>query len=127
MRTSQVVPTHLRTPETLLSLAGIALSVRQFLLLFLGAALGYDGWLNLKILAELPGGVGLRLAGALVPFVCCAALAFVRIAGRTLDRWLLVLARYQTRSRRLVWRSVRFQEPGLVGAADEREEEGSHA
>ena len=111
---NHVVPTHLRTPETILTLGGVSLSVRQFLLLLLGAALGYNLWLHLAFLAMLPGGQIVRLLLAGVPMLVAIALAFVRVAGRTLDRWLLVLLLYRQRPKRLVWRSVRFLEPKMI-------------
>src|SRR5579871_4085524 len=111
MRPTHVVPTHLRTPETMLTLAGITLSVRQFLLLLLGAAMSYDLWLHLAMLGRWPAGLVLRLCVAVMPFGLAGAVAFVRLAGRALEIWVLVLLRYHRRPRLLVWRSVRWQEP----------------
>lgn len=125
MPKTHMVPTHLRTPETVLTLAGLSLSARQFLLLLLGAALGYDLWLHLGVLAHLLIGQVLRLVCALIPFAIACALAFLRLAERELLAWLLVLLRFANRPRRFVWRSVRFQEPSLVldGTAFSPEEE----
>ena len=58
-----MVPTHLKTPETVLALGGLSLSARQFLLLLVGAALSYDLWKHLEALITFPAGV--FLAGAL--------------------------------------------------------------
>jgi hypothetical protein len=124
MRKNHVVPTHLRVPETVLTFGSVSLSVRQFLLLLLGAALSYNLWLHLKVLATLPGGQAVRLMLALVPVLVALAFAFVRLVGRTLDRWLLVLLLFWHRPRCLVWRSVRFQEPNSAfgGVFQEQEE-----
>lgn len=110
-RRTHVVPTHLRTPETVLSFGSVSLSVRQFLLLLLGSALSYDVWLHLVLLDAIPAGWILRLGCALFPALIALALAFGSIAGRSLDLWLIVLVRSVQRPKRLVWRSVRFQEP----------------
>jgi hypothetical protein len=124
MPKTHTVPTHLRTPETVLSFGGVSLSARQFLLLLLGSALGYDLWLRLAALAHVPFGQVVRFILALVPLVNAAALAFVRLAERELFTWLLVFLRFAYRPHRFVWRSVRFQEPSLVldGAASSKEE-----
>jgi len=109
-RQTHMVPTHLHTPETVFSFGGLSVSARQFLLLLIGAALDYDVWLRLALLAHVPAGLLFRLILAMLPVALSIALAFVRLAGRTLDGWLLVLARAWRRPKRLVWRSVRFQE-----------------
>jgi hypothetical protein len=121
MRKSHVVPTHLRTPETILTVGGFSLSVRQFLLLLLGAAFSYNLWLHLSVLATLPGGQIGRFLLAVVPMLVAIALASVRIAGRTLDRWLLVLLLYSQRPKLLLWRSVRFVEPSILLGEQENE------
>ena len=110
LRRTHVVPTHLTTPETVLSFGGLNLSARQFLLLLLGAALSYDGWKTLSVLLTFPGGVFLAAAGALLPVLGACAFAFGRIAGRDLASWGLALLRYLFRPKRLVWHSVRFLE-----------------
>lgn len=123
-RKNHVVPTHLRTPETVLTFGGLSLSARQFLLLLVGAALSYDLWKHLGMLAALPGGAYLAVGCASFPALIALAFAFGRVAGRSLDAWGLAYFRYLIRPRRLIWRSVRFQTPGN-GEIDE--EEGSHA
>lgn len=110
LRRTHVVPTHLRTPETVLSFGSVSLSARQVLLLLLGSALSYNLWLHLAFLAHVPAGLAPRLGCALLPALISLALAFVRLAGRTLDLWLLVLVRFWQRPKRFVWRSVCFQE-----------------
>lgn len=121
MPKTHVVPTHLRTPETVVSIGGVSLSARQFFLLLLGSALGYDLWLHLGTLAHVPLGQVLRLVLALVPFAGALALAFWRLAEREVFAWALVLLRFARRPHRFIWRSVRFQEPSLVldGTAQE--------
>lgn len=109
-RKTHMVPTHLHTPETVFSFGGLSVSARQFLLLLIGAALGYDLWLHLAILAFGPAGMLLRLLFSALPVVLSIALAFLRLAGRSLERWLLVFLRAWGRPKQLVWRSVRFQE-----------------
>jgi hypothetical protein len=116
-RRTQVVPTHLRTPETLLTIAGLNLSVRQFLLLVLGATTSYNLWLHLAPLGAFAAGLGqlFRLLLSLLPALLASAFAFIRLAGRTLDRWALVALAYLGRPRRFIWRSVRYQEPDAFG------------
>src|SRR5260370_536393 len=109
-RRTHVVPTHLRTPEAVLSFGSVSLSARQFLFLFLGSALSYNLWLPLAFVGEVAGGQIARLGCALLPALLAIALAFVSLAGRSLDLWLLVIGRAFQRPKRLVWRSVRFQE-----------------
>lgn len=110
-RQTHVVPTHLQVAETVLSLGSLNLSARQFLLLLIGSALSYDLWLHLAVFAGWPGGQVVRFVLALLPALLAVALAFVRLAGRSLDAWVLVVARFWRRPKQLVWRSVRFQEP----------------
>ncbi len=118
---AHVVPTHLQTPETVLSFGGLSLSARQFLLLLVGAALAYDLWKLLEALLKIPGGVLFAAALALLPFLVACAFAFGRLAGRDLASWGLALVRYLARPRRLVWRSVRS------GEQDTRESEDADA
>jgi hypothetical protein len=110
LRRTHVVPTHVHTPETAFSIGSVSISVRQFLVLLIGSAISYDLWLHLVVLTGLPGGQIARLLIALVPVGLALAIAFLTIAGRPLETWLLVLLRFWARPRRLVWRSVRFQE-----------------
>ncbi len=122
-RKTHIVPTHLGVPETLLTIAGFNFSVRQFLLLLLGGATGYNLWLHLGNVSSLAYGVGeiARFVLALLPVLFAIALAFVRLAGRTLDRWLLVVLLYLVRPRRFVWRSIRLNEPEAFALVDDQE------
>lgn len=117
-RRTHLVPTHVRVPETLLTLAGVSISVRQFLLLLVGIALSYHVWLACGLLALLPAGQLARVLFTAATLGLTLALAFVWVAARSLDLWCLVILRYLARPRRFVWRSVRFDEPGL-GAIDQ--------
>ena len=110
LRKTHLVPTHVHTPETAFSLGSVSVSVRQFLVMLIGSAVSYDLWLNLAVLAGIPGGQIARLLAALMPVSLTLAISFLKIAGRALEIWILVLARFWARPRRLVWRSVRFQE-----------------
>ena len=121
MSRTHLVPTHLKAPETLISFAGFNLTVRQFLILLVGLALGYqvfslfDGWECLWVQV-------IRWALAALPVLAALHLAFVHLARRSLDRWLLVVARYLLRPHRLVWRSIRFSEPlAMTGLVEEEE------
>lgn len=130
MQKTQVVPTHLCTPETVLTFGGLSLSARQFLLLLVGSALSYDVWKHLGFLIALPGGGVLAATVALFPALVACALAFGRAAGRDLIPWALVLLRYAIRPKRLIWHSVRFQEPGTGNARESdvsEESEDVHA
>jgi hypothetical protein len=112
-RRTHLVPTHVRSPETLMTLAGVSLSVRQFLLILVGVALSYRVWLLLDVLAWLPAGQVLRWGLTVVPLGVSLAFAFVSLAGRVLDAWCVVALRYLLRPHCFVWRSVRFVDPGL--------------
>jgi hypothetical protein len=116
---THLVPTHVRTPETLLTIAGVSLSVRQFLLMLVGISLSYRIWLFLSLLASLPAGQLMRGVLAALPLVVALAFAFVSLAGRTLDIWCVVALRFVLRPRRFVWRSVRFSESRLLQEEDD--------
>ncbi len=122
LRRSHVVPTHLHTPETVFSCGSLSISVRQFLVVLIGSALSYDLWLHLAALSHVPGGQIARLVLALLPMSLTLALAFLSIAGRALEIWLLVLLRFWGRPKRLVWRSIRYQEWSDGTRVDDREE-----
>lgn len=126
MARTHVVPTHLKVPETVLTIGGLNLSVRQFFLLLLGLALGYQLWSGInRLLVILPVVVVLRWIVAAIPVLLSGTFAFVRLARRSLDAWCLVLLRYHLRPRLLVWRSIRYSEPlamtGLVVVTEEEE------
>jgi hypothetical protein len=122
-RKAHLVPTHIRTPETLITLAGVSLSVRQFLLILVGVSLSYRTWLTLSPLTVLPAGQILRGGLTAIPLCLALAFAFVSLAARSLDAWCVVAVRYVSRPRRFVWRSVRFHEPGFLGGTIQEEDD----
>ena len=122
MPRTHTVPTHLKVPETVLSIAGVNISVRQFFVLLIGLAISYQLWSALSVFAGIAIFAVGRWIAAVLLLLLALAFAFVRLTGRTLDLWLLVLLRYALRPRRLVWRSIRFVEPwSMVGLVDEEE------
>jgi hypothetical protein len=122
---THLVPTHIRTPETLITLAGVSLSVRQFLLILVGISLSYRLFLMLSVLALFPAGQILRWALATLPLCVALAFAFVTLAARSLDAWCVVAVRYSLRPRRFIWQSVRFHEPGWGEMTQEEEDDGT--
>ena len=126
-----IVPTHLNLPDQVLTLWTFSLSARQLLLLLVGAGLGGTVWQHLAALGHHALlGQALRLLMALVLFLLLAVLACYQYAGRYLEVWLIVLARYQLRTKRYLWRSIRHFEPHLYPVtsrwdAPERQEEGA--
>ena len=126
VRKTHVVPTHLRTPETVLTFGGLSLSARQFLLLLVGAAISYDLWKHLDTSLTFPGGVVLAIFLAALPTLLACAFAFGRVAGQDSAAWTLALLRYGRRPKRLIWHSVRFQ-VGEVGSEPNQESEQADA
>lgn len=123
-RKTHLVPTHVRTPETLLTVAGFALSVRQFLLILVGLALAYRVWSALAGLAVWPVGQVARVVLTPLPLLLALALAFVQLAARPLDMWVLTLLRFWVRPHYFAWRSIRFAEgPGGVSHEEEDDDE----
>jgi CBS domain containing-hemolysin-like protein len=120
-RRTHLVPTHIRTPEQLLTLAGVSLSVRQFLLMVVGAALSYRVWLALSWLTVFPAAPVMRWGLTVLPAFLALIFAFVRLAGRDLAVWCLVVLRFSLRPRYFVWHSIRFHDV-LGGIQDERGE-----
>ena len=55
--------------------------------------------------------IGVRTALAVVALLGAAACALVYIDGRSLDEWLLLVGRYWSRPRSLVWGSRRADHP----------------
>jgi hypothetical protein len=117
-----IVPTHLNLPDQVLSLWSFSLSARQLLLLLVGAGIGGTVWQHLALLGHHALiGQALRLLMALVPFLLLAVLACYQHAGRYLEVWLIVLARYGLRPKRYLWRSIRYCEPQLYPLASARD------
>jgi hypothetical protein len=69
----------------------------------------------------MPGEV-LRLLLSLPPFLLSLLLAWYQYAGRYLEVWLVVLARYQIRPRLYLWRSIRYDEQHLASFIVEGDE-----
>jgi hypothetical protein len=99
-----LVPTHISTPERVLSIGPLSLTAKQFLLLLLGSALGYNLWQHLTFLSDV---LPVRLCLALIPVVISASLALLHPAGRSPDQWGVVLLRFSFRPRLALWRSLR--------------------
>ncbi len=115
MQTTHTVPTHMSLPDKVV----FGLTARQLLLLLIGCSLGYNLWLHLSMLVAfaLLGQV-LRSGIALVPAGIAVALAFIAVADRPLEVWLLVLVRYWQRPQVYLWRSLRVCEQQQQGARD---------
>jgi hypothetical protein len=89
------LPIHMGVPDPVLW----GLSDDQ--VLKLGAGLVAAGCI--MRLGALP--VGLRAGLAVLALLAAAACALVRVEGRHLDEWLLIVGRYWARPRTLVWAS----------------------
>jgi len=115
MLTTHKVPTHMSLPDKVV----FGLTARQLLLLLIGCSLGYNLWVHLGVFVAfaLPGQV-LRIGLALVPAGIAVALAFIAVADRPLEVWLLVLVRYWQRPQVYLWRSLRVCEQPQQGARD---------
>jgi hypothetical protein len=93
--TLHMLPTHLGVRDPVLW------RMDDIQLVKVAAGVLLDGFIVRQ--AVLP--VGVRTALSAVALLGAVACALVRIAGRSLDEWLLVAGRYWTRPRSLVWRS----------------------
>jgi hypothetical protein len=109
-RRTHLVPTRLKTPQPVLTVASISLSAPQFLLLLVGVALSYRVWLALGGLAMWTAGMVARWILAGVPTLLALLLAFVRLADRDVTLWCVVVVRFAVRPHLFVWRSIRFHE-----------------
>jgi PrgI family protein len=92
------IPTHLGTEDTIL----LGMTMRQVLLLALGATFGYGFWLRLAHLALL-----VRWPCAILPAVLALAFALICPAGRPLESWLAAMIRYACLPKTCVWRRRR--------------------
>ncbi len=115
MQATHKVPTHISLPDKVV----FGLTARQLLLLLIGCSLGYNLWVHFGMLAAfaLPAQV-LRIEIALVPAGVAVALAFITVADRPLEVWLLVLVRYWQRPQVYLWRSLRGWEQQQQGPRD---------
>ena len=64
--------------------------------------------------------VGVRSALGAVALLGAAACALVRIEGRSLEDWLLLVGRYWARPRQLAWRPRRPRHPWALAASTPR-------
>ncbi|GHO79561.1 hypothetical protein KSD_73320 [Ktedonobacter sp. SOSP1-85] len=114
-RQTYTVPTHMNEPDKLL----FGLTARQLLLLITGASLAYATWLQVLTWAIAWGGGFLWSRGlaflAVLPLVLVTlAGAFLQIADRPLELWVLVWIRAHLSPGTAVWRSAKWD------AAEER-------
>ncbi|MEO9028086.1 MAG: hypothetical protein ABI413_04650 [Ktedonobacteraceae bacterium] len=119
---SHIVPIHISTPERVLSIGPLSLTAKQFLLLLLGSSLSYRLWQSLSGLASGPGLV-LCFCLALIPVLGAGACAFLHLAGRSLDQWVLVLLRFCLHPRLALWRSLRHFPDQLYPQRSEENEQ----
>jgi hypothetical protein len=121
-----IVPTHLNLPDQVLTVWSLSLSARQLLLLLVGGGIGGTVWQHLSALAHLSlAGQVVRFLLAIIPFLLVLVLACYQYAGRYLEVWLIVLARYHLRSKRYLWRSIRANAQHLyplLSRGDEQDE-----
>jgi hypothetical protein len=115
MQAIHKVPTHMSLPDKVV----FGLTARQLLLLLIGCSLGYNLWVHLDVFVAfaLPG-QGLRIGLALLPAGIAVALAFIAVADRPLEVWLLVLVRYWQRPQVYLWRSLHVCEQQQQSARD---------
>ena len=111
------LPTHLQVEDRLIA----GLTVRQTLLLAAGLSVSYSLWrhlagVQLSIQAALTPAhiagltallvMAVRLALAALPAGAFALVALARPADRPLEEWLVIVLRYMTLPKTLVWRSA---------------------
>jgi hypothetical protein len=104
------IPTRLQTEDTVLTVGGLALTMRQSFILFLGGCLALICWHALDPLFLRWGGIGfvLHLVLTALPIVLALLLAMTRLHGRSLERWAIILWRYGQLPKAVIWRSTRF-------------------
>jgi hypothetical protein len=118
-----VVPTHLNLPDQVLTLWSFSLSARQLLLLLVGGSIGGTVWQHLATLGHHAlVGEALRLLLSFVPVLLVMVIACYQYAGRYLEVWLFVLARYHLHPKRYLWRSIRAWEHSLYPLLTSRDE-----
>jgi PrgI family protein len=121
------VPTHLNLPDQVLTVWSLSLTARQLLLLLVGGGLGGTVWQHLAALGHYTlAGQVFRLLVAILPFLLVIVLACYQYAGRSLEVWLIVLARFHLRPKRYLWRSIRANVQHLyplLSRGDEQDDE----
>ncbi len=107
------IPTRLQTEDTVLTIGGLALTMRQSLILFLGSCVALLCWHALSPLLQGWGGVGfvLHLVLTAVPILLAFVLAMTRLRGRSLELWAIILWRYWHLPKYVIWRSTSFGAP----------------
>jgi hypothetical protein len=105
------IPTRLQTEDTVLTIGGLALTMRQSLILFLGGCLALPCWHALKPLFLGWEGVGLivRLVLTAVPILLAFIIAMTRLHGRSLEQWAIVLWRYWHLPKEVLWHATSFE------------------
>ena len=93
------IPTGLAVEDRFISYGAFSLSFRQLLVLVSGSAAGYGLW---KGQDGLP--LALRAGLAALPPLAAALVALVQPAGRPVEQWLFVLARYRRARVPALWR-----------------------
>jgi hypothetical protein len=113
MPTRYQIPTRLQTEDTVLTIGGLALTMRQSLILFLGSCVALPCWHALSPLLQGWGGVGfvLHLVLTAIPIVLALVLAMTRLQGRYLELWAIILWRYWRLPKFVLWRSTCFGAP----------------
>jgi hypothetical protein len=98
-RTRHKIPTGLTIEDRFIAYGALSLSLRQFLLLLGGTAIGYGGvWQGWSALPA-----PLRACVAFVPPLLALAVALARPSGRALESWAFVLLRHWSRPRVAIW------------------------
>ncbi len=102
-----VNPTQLGAPEKLLW----GLTARQLFILALGCSLGYRLWAQCAfLLAYGLAGFGTRLLLASLPVLLALAFATIRLGGRSLEIWAILLLRFWGKQKQAVWCSVHVKD-----------------
>lgn len=100
-RQRHAIPTGLAVEDRFIAYGAYSLSLRQFLILVAGVALGYGLW---RGHSALPLPVRVALVAAVL--AVAVALALVRPADQPLERWAFVIARYRHTRAPALWRPV---------------------
>lgn len=98
---SHKIPNHLEVEDVFV----LGLSIRQCVIIGVGAAMAYA--LFTDVFAAIPDpvlGLVVGLVAASVLFGCLLSVALIKLAGRSLDEWLLVFLIYLLRPQISLWR-----------------------
>lgn len=99
------IPNHLEVEDVFI----LGLTIRQCVLIGVGAAMAYALFTDVfAAFADPVLGLVVGLVAAFLLFGCLLAVALVKLAGRGLDEWLLVLLIYWLRPRTYLWRFNRL-------------------